>query len=430
MNPFSPEYDVVLRRAVDHYNRGELDAAAELLESLAASGHSTQEAADLLADIALQRKLTDKDVAFREPPTPHRPIWPVVAGSAGAVVLLALIAALVWLRPWEGPPAVAEAPTAAPTAVPTEAPTAAPTAVPTEAPTAAPTAVPTEAPTAAPTAVPGATTGELAVRLPEGQTEVVRAPGNIAIILDASGSMTARVGETTKMEIAREALSSAVSGLPPETQLAMRVYGNQRSNDCTDISLLRPLGIHDRAELLTTISAIEPADLGMTPIGASLDALAGDLFGVSQYTAVLLVSDGGENCNGDPVTSAANMVAANLNLRISVIGFDIADDPAAGETLRAIAAAGGGNYFDAADSAALLESLQEAVKLSYRVLDPAGEVVATGSVGGAAVTLPPGAYRVLLDVEGAAEVPVEIAAGGETALELTEDGTGLAQAGQ
>jgi hypothetical protein len=286
------------------------------------------------------------------------------------------------------------------------------------------------APTAAPTATPGEaqTTGTLMVRMPAGQDSVVRTPRNIAIILDASGSMRAQVGDQQKMAIAREALGATVAGLPDDTLLAVRTYGNQRTNDCSDLSLLRPLGIHDRAELLGSLSAIMPAPEGMTPIGASLDALTGDLAAADGYTAVLLVSDGGENCGGDPVASALALAQSNPNLRIHVIGFDIGDE-AASTTLREIARVGNGSYFDAQDMAGLTDSLQEAVKLGYRVLNEAGDVIMIGLVGGAPVELPVGNYRVLLDSAGAAEVGAEVVPGGQVFFELTPDGAGLTASG-
>lgn len=433
MNPSSPEYDLLFRRALEHYHRGELDQTIELLESLEASGQATSESSELLTDLQLQRKLAATEAVFREPPEPVKPLWPVLVRVVGVMALLITAGALAWTRPWERPAAVAVAPTAAPTVAPTAVPTVAPTVAPTLAPTAAPTAVPTMAPTAAPTVEPAAPaapqTGSFAVLLPPGQETLVRSPSNIAVILDASGSMRAQVGELPKMVIARDALNATMANLPAETRLAVRTYGNQRTNDCSDLSLLWPLGVHDRATLLSSISAVEPAPEGMTPIGASLDALGGDLGGAEGFTAVLLVSDGGENCGGDPVASAQQLAEANPNLRVHVIGFDIGDETASA-TLREVARVGRGSYFDAQDPAALASALQEAVKLSYRVLNEAGDVVQTGLVGGGAIQLPVGTYSVLLDTTGATAVRVEVAPNGETFFELTPDSGGIVPARQ
>jgi hypothetical protein len=431
MDPRYSEHDPRLRRALEHYRGGELTEAIGLLEQLEADGHASPEALELLADLRLQQKLIAQTISFREPPKPRRPIWRPIAVGFAVALLLVGAGATAWLRPWEQPVAAAAAPTATvePTAVPTATvePTAAPTA--TVEPTAAPTATvePTVAPTAAPTATPAPAEpalGQLAVRLPPGQSVMMRTPRNIAIVLDASGSMLAALGEQTKMAIARDAVSATVAGLPAETLLAVRTYGTQRSQDCSDLSLVRPLGLSDRGELLASLGAIQPATEGMTPIGASLDALGADLAGAQGHTAVLLVSDGIENCGGDPVASAAALAAANPQLRIHVIGFDIGDE-AATTTLREVARVGGGNYFDAADPAALSSALQEAVQLSYRVLDGDGAVVATGLVGGPALELAAGSYTLRLDSETATEVGAEVPANGVTVFELTPAGDGL-----
>ena len=431
MNPLAPDYEALYQRAIEHYRCGELQEAANLLEVLEAKGAASPEALELLADIRLQLKLAASPVDFLAPPEPVRSIWPAVGISVGLVLLIAGAVALVWLRPWARPAVAAVAPTATVTVAPTVEPTAEPTAEPTVAPTAEPTVEPTVAPTAEPTAEPTVAAappdGQIVVRLPPGQSSLVRTPRNIAIVLDGSGSMRARVGEQTKMEIARAAVSATIAGLPDSTLLAMRTYGTQRSQDCTDLTLVQPLGQQGRPELLASVGAIAPAPEGMTPIGASLDALLGDLAGAEGYTAVLLVSDGEENCGGDPVASAQALAAANPQLRVHVIGFDIGD-PASSERLRAIAQVGGGSYFDARDPQSLASALQEAVQLSYRVLSPAGDLVVTGLVGGPPVSLPPGSYRVVLESDGATELPAEVAAGALSAFELGEGGDQLSPA--
>ena len=83
-----------------------------------------------------------------------------------------------------------EIPTATPTAEPTEIPTATPTAGQTEIPTATPTAEPTEIPTATPTAepteTPEAVGGEMTLKLPGYQSEII-----VSITVDERGEVAA-----------------------------------------------------------------------------------------------------------------------------------------------------------------------------------------------------------------------------------------------
>ncbi|MFV9506969.1 MAG: VWA domain-containing protein [Oscillochloridaceae bacterium umkhey_bin13] len=426
MNPTNPDYDEIYQAALAHYRRGEINEALTLLEQLEASGNETPESHELLADIRLQLKLTVGTTVAREAPKPARAA-PPLALIVGLVALLVLGGgALFWLRPWQAP-AVAAVPTETATTTP---PPATATVVPATATPEPPTATP-EPPTATPvpptaTPLPGAVvpTGELAVRLPPGQEALVRSPRNIAIILDASGSMRGQLGGRVKMDILRDAVMTTVRELPDDTLLAVRTFGNQRSNDCTDLSLLRPLGIHDRNELLGDLEQVIPAVNGMTPAGASLDAIALDLAAAGGFTALLLVSDGEENCDGDPVASAAALSEAFPQLRINVIGFDIGDEVLSGR-LREIAEVGRGSYFDASDADALTSALEEAVQLSFTVIDEEGTVRGNGLVGGAPLRLPVGIYRIVLDSDDPVETTVEIIADELTLLQLTPDGNGI-----
>ena len=55
---------------------------------------------------------------------------------------------------------------------------------------------------------------------------------------------------------------------------------------------------------------------------------------------------------------------------------------------------GGGTFFDAQDQASLLTGIAAALRPPYRVYDSEDVVVATGIVGGPAVSVPTGVYRV------------------------------------
>lgn len=52
--------------------------------------------------------------------------------------------------------------------------------------------------------------------------------GNVVFILDASGSMWAQMGKTTKIEVAKEVLTQQVEGLAAETRLGLVVYGHRK----------------------------------------------------------------------------------------------------------------------------------------------------------------------------------------------------------
>jgi hypothetical protein len=434
MQPSPSERNELYQRALERFRGADWQAALDALAELHAGGGATPESLELLEDVQLKLRLTAAEVTFKEPPRPPRWRSRRFGVLASAALLLALLAggaaALFSSQPAQNAVALAAQPTGAPPTATALPPTKVPptaTAVPPTA-TAVPptaTAVPPTATAVPPTATAATitATGSLQVSYAPGQSGFMRTPQNIAFILDASGSMRALIGDTPKILVAREAISDTISTLPPEVPFALRTYGNQRSGDCTDLSLLAPLGVHDHATLLNGLSAIEPVPDGMTPIGATLQATGDDVRAAQGSVAVILLSDGEENCGGDPVAAAQELMSWHPELRIHVIGFDIGGQST--ERLREIARIGNGSYFDAGDAKALRSALLEAVQLSYQLLDEQGEFVVSGTVGGAPVSVPAGKYRLRLSAARPIEADVVVSADGMLTLLLSAAGDAL-----
>ncbi|MFV9504184.1 MAG: vWA domain-containing protein [Oscillochloridaceae bacterium umkhey_bin13] len=276
-------------------------------------------------------------------------------------------------------------------------------------------------PTPAPNTMPEPTSaalnpGVLVVNsLPSEQLTV--SVNQVYLILDASGSMLARIGEERKITMAHTALERLVTDLPAGVQVALRTYGRQRPDDCSDIELVTPLGPLDRDALRAQIRAITPVNLGRTPMAATLDAIQAELAEVSGSTLVVLVSDGDETCDGDPVAAAARLRSIHPEARISVIGFDV--EPAWRERLAGIALAGAGNYVDAANAEELANALEQVVAgpANFEVLSSDGQVIIRGSVG-EQLSLPPGRYALRLPGQTTSSEPVTVRAGLVTLVDL------------
>lgn len=187
----------------------------------------------------------------------------------------------------------------------------------------------------------------------------------VEIVLDASGSMNARLADgTPRIEAARSALSSVAETLPENTRVALRAYGHQsprQDKNCQDTELLVPFS---DASDQSTVSAIEQQAAGVkaqgyTPITWVLEQAAGD-FGddLPAERAIVLISDGKETCDGDPCATARALREADVDLVIHTVGFAV--DAATRGQLQCIAHAGGGTYSEAADLDALRQVLGEA----------------------------------------------------------------------
>jgi hypothetical protein len=148
----------------------------------------------------------------------------------------------------------------------------------------------------------------------------------------------------------------------------------------------------DRKAAVAKIKGIESKNLAKTPIGDSLLRVKQDLAGTKGTAIVVLVTDGEETCDGDPKAAIQSLRAAGFDVRVNIVGFAI-DELALKEEFETWARVGGGNYFDAADGAALGRAIRASLRLPYEV-EKDGAVVATGVVNGDALELPPGTYQV------------------------------------
>lgn len=195
---------------------------------------------------------------------------------------------------------------------------------------------------------------------------------NVELILDSSNSMAERAGSETKMEAAKQALTGFVAALPKNANVALRVYGHKggqdnvsKSESCASTELVYTFQPLDRPKFNQAVRTFKPA--GWTPVAGALKASQADFTGknAEQHTNIIyMVSDGVETCGGDPVAAAQALHESDVKAIINVIGFDV--DDKGREQLKQIAAAGGGEYLEARDNAALIELFNKSVAESYR----------------------------------------------------------------
>lgn len=232
----------------------------------------------------------------------------------------------------------------------------------------------------------------------DGKAKFFFPPENVEIILDVSNSMWAQLADGTKIDIAKQVLSKIVDEIPQQTQVALRVYGNNSPvarNDCKDSELMIPLSPLNRQTILKKIEGLTPK--GKTPIAFSLEQARQDLSGGKGSSVLLLITDGIESCNGDPVAAAASLGKLGIKTKVHVIGFDVANEKE-GTDLARIATAGGGKYFSASSSAQLTNAIVEAVTADFRVTDLQGKIIVQAPVGGGTYELRSGTYNLSVEL--------------------------------
>lgn len=215
------------------------------------------------------------------------------------------------------------------------------------------------------------------------------APQNLLIILDTSSSMSESFEGSTKIVVAKQVLSDLVADLPDGMDVGLRIFGG-----CENSQLLLPIAQLDRTALHATIAGISTG--GPTPIAYTLEQAKSDFTSIPDKKLILLVSDGQETCRGKPVQAAKDLLAAGYDLRIDVVGFDVAGQDGTADKLREIADATHGTYYDAQSSEQLRTALQSIIRVRYQVFDAQGAMVFDGVLGEPGPQLPPGSYRVVL----------------------------------
>ena len=188
---------------------------------------------------------------------------------------------------------------------------------------------------------------------------------HIELILDASGSMWAKLGKSTRIEVAKEALNKIIDDLSERKGIAvgLRVYGH-RTNDCKDTKLEIPIGPLDAKKMKKFINGIKPK--GKTPIAYSLEQAARDfMIDFKGNRIVILVTDGLESCNGDPCAAAKALAEKGIVSKIHVVGFGM--DKKSVSQLECIVEPSGGLLLEANNADELAKAFDTIVKTALDV---------------------------------------------------------------
>ncbi|MEM9850843.1 MAG: VWA domain-containing protein [Pseudomonadota bacterium] len=175
------------------------------------------------------------------------------------------------------------------------------------------------------------------------------------IILDASASMAAALGDGTRLDAAKRAVKTARSVThthAPAQELALESF----YDGCWVDVMARGAPVSQvRGELLSQIDGLRTRDYGHTPIARALEAAAELLTG--RKGDIILVSDGQESCDKeiDLCRFATRLKAANVTLKVNLVGLALSRDQR--KALDCVARNTGGAFLNADDSAGLEAAL-------------------------------------------------------------------------
>jgi Mg-chelatase subunit ChlD len=187
------------------------------------------------------------------------------------------------------------------------------------------------------------------------------------IILDQSGSMNNRfTPEKTIMESAKDVIKDFVNKTPSYIKLGMFTFGR---NECSPLDYVHsPFDRNGKKAILEALPDLQPA--GYTPIGDSLSAFRELIQNKKGRFNVLLVTDGGESCEGKPLEESKKLMELNdvhLGVTLHVAGIGLEKQYA--EEFKKIAEISSGKYYDVTkpnDFKNLFKTPMEEIIQSYK----------------------------------------------------------------
>ncbi len=170
-----------------------------------------------------------------------------------------------------------------------------------------------------------ATSGIVKAQAPQAQVEKEPPLTRILFIFDASQSMFARWQSDMRINIARDLLIELLDSLQhlDNTQLALRVYGHQKRfppQDCDDSRLEIPFADNNVYRIKQRLRSITPR--GTTPIAMSLERAQHDFPPCDNCrNIIVLITDGIEECGGDPCAVSRELQRKGIILKPFIIGI-------------------------------------------------------------------------------------------------------------
>ncbi len=152
----------------------------------------------------------------------------------------------------------------------------------------------------------------------------------IEFVFDASFSMFGQWQSGMKMDIAKKMLSEFLDSIQkiPNLEIAFRCYGHQvplrPERSCTDTKLEVPFAKNNGAAIKNRLKTIVPK--GTTPIAYTLEQCGGDFPTASSPNVrniIILITDGIEECDGDPCAVSLALQKKGIVLKPFVIGIGL-----------------------------------------------------------------------------------------------------------
>ncbi len=167
-------------------------------------------------------------------------------------------------------------------------------------------------------------------------------PTRILFVFDASNSMVAKHANSNRIESAKQLFYRFIDSLSKNKtySFALRMYGHTVKyppGDCKDSKLVVPFSKNNIPQIKAKVAEAKPT--GITPIEHSLTESANDFPDKNAVNMVILITDGIEECGGDPCSARQKLLEKGIVFKPFIIGIGLTPEQI--KTFECV-----GNYFD------------------------------------------------------------------------------------
>lgn len=188
-------------------------------------------------------------------------------------------------------------------------------------------------------------------------------------IMDYSNSMNEYLGDARKVDLMIDTMNKILPSIGPNKEVGLRVYGHRMgltTYDCCKASKLSvPITFANATNISKQLSKTKA--MGMTPITYSLKKAVNNDFG--DFTGkkhIILLSDGGENCDESPCKYVMENLTKRKDILIDVIAFNVNNHDDI-DQLRCVAMVTSGKFYTANTRGELIDAINNSLKVNKEV---------------------------------------------------------------
>ena len=173
----------------------------------------------------------------------------------------------------------------------------------------------------------------------------------VLFVFDASNSMKTKHGDKTRIQGAKELFYKFIDSLSTQKNMvfALRMYGHTVKyppGDCKDSKLVVPFAKGNATLIKSKVSEAQPT--GITPIEHSLTEAANDFPDTKAINTIILITDGIEECEGDPCKARQKLMEKGIVVKPFIIGIGLSPEQI--KTFECV-----GDYYDFDDTSTLTD---------------------------------------------------------------------------